>query len=82
MDVCIKNINEEEWKEFKSESIHHGMKVGSFFNKIVREHKEKCVGSNWERVLLGKKDLKGILTRKDYPHLKNEFRTSFKMRDK
>ncbi len=80
MDVCIKNINEEDWREFKSESIHHGLKVGDFFNKIIREHKEKCGGSNWEIILKGKKELKGVLTSKDYASLRSEFRTGFRMR--
>ncbi len=80
MDVCIKNINEEEWCVFKSESIRHGVKMGDFFAKVIKEHHSACQGSNWEKVLYGEKKLKGILTQVDSKVLREEFRKGFKMR--
>lgn len=80
MDVCIKNIPKEEWLIFKSESASHGMKSGEFFSKIVKEHKERCKESNWDKILYGEKKLKGILSQKDYEEIRKEFRENFKLR--
>ncbi|MFH0700838.1 MAG: hypothetical protein V2A62_00210 [Candidatus Woesearchaeota archaeon] len=80
MDVCIKNIDEEEWRTFKVESVRHRLKMGDFFNKLVSEHEKRCKESNWENILLGEKKLKGALERKDLDKIKAEFRESFKMR--
>lgn len=79
MDVCIKNINEEEWRTFKSESIKHGLKIGDFFNKLVAEHEASCK-TNWDEVLSGEKTCKGILTREDMKKIRAEFRKGFTMR--
>ena len=38
MDVCIKNVDEESWRIFKAEAAMHGMKLGEFFSKLVREY--------------------------------------------
>ncbi|MDO8741284.1 MAG: hypothetical protein Q7J54_06970 [Candidatus Woesearchaeota archaeon] len=57
MDVCIKNINDEDWLAFKSESAKHGMKMGEFFSKMVDEHKDMCNKSNWKNLLHGEKTL-------------------------
>jgi hypothetical protein len=80
MDVCIKNIEEEDWRIFKSESIRHGLKVGDFFGKIIEEHESACSGSNWDNVLKGEKTCKGLLTRNDFKKLRSEFRKNFGMR--
>ncbi len=80
MDVCIKNINEEEWRVFKSESIRHGVKIGDFFAKVIKEHHSKCQGSNWEKVLYGEKKLKRLLTQVDSTALREGFRKGFQMR--
>ena len=79
MDVCIKNIDEENWRMFKSESIKHGLKVGEFFNKIVKEHNKSCC-NNWNSVLNGEKKLKGILSKDDLKEIRTRFRKSVKMR--
>ncbi len=81
MDVCIKNINEEEWRVFKSESIRHGAKIGDFFAKVIQEHHTKCKGSNWEKILYGEKKLKGFLTQSEYMSHKSQFRKEFTMRE-
>lgn len=78
MDVCIKNINEEDWRTFKSESIRHGLKIGDFFNKLVEEHEAKCK-TNWNDVLFGEKACKGILTREEMKKIGSEFRKDFTM---
>jgi hypothetical protein len=80
MDVCIKNIEDESWRNFKSESIKHGLKLGDFFSKLVFEHQKRCNESNWDKTLHGKKVLKGILSREDMAKIRTEFRENFKMR--
>ncbi|MEK6950868.1 MAG: hypothetical protein AABX13_04060 [Nanoarchaeota archaeon] len=62
MDVCIKNINDEGWRTFKSESIRHGLKTGEFFNRLVEEHEVHCSNANWKKALYGEKTCKGILS--------------------
>lgn len=57
MDVCIKNIKDEDWRLFKSESARHGMKTGDFFSALVEEHKELCARPNLKSVLYRKKTL-------------------------
>lgn len=50
MDICIKNVDREEWLNFKSESAKHGMKAGEFFAKIIKEHKKqtaKIIGKKY-----------------------------------
>ncbi len=81
MDVCIKNIGDESWRSFKSESVKHGLKLGDFFSKLVFEHKKKCNESNWDKALHGKKVLKGVLSREDMTKIRAEFRENFKMRE-
>ena len=80
MDVCIKSIDETDWRMFKSESVKHGLKMGDFFNKIVKEHCLKCSDTNWDNILHGKKTMKGILTKEDFKKIRTEFRKDFKMR--
>ena len=82
MDVCIKNIDEENWRFFKSESAKHGVKTGEFFNKLVHEHQLKCKESNWEKVLYGKKPLKGLVTQEDLREIRKDFRNNFTTRKK
>ena len=82
MDVCIKNIGDESWRSFKSESVKHGLKLGVFFSKLVFEHQEKCNGSNWDKAPHGKKVLKGLLSKKDIVKIQTEFRENFKMRER
>ena len=41
MDVCIKNIEETDWKNFRMEAIKHDLKTGEMFSKLVREHMNK-----------------------------------------
>lgn len=80
MDVCIKNIPLEEWRLFKSESVKHGLKIGDFFTKLVKEHELKCNESNWDAVLHGEKTCKGMLTRADFVKIRADFRKNFSMR--
>ncbi len=80
MDACIKNINDEDWRSFKAESVKHGLKVGHFFNQLVQEHETVCIKSNWGRVLHGEKTCKGILTRDDFMKTRALFRKNFSMR--
>lgn len=80
MDICIKNVNSEEWSEFKSESAIHGMKAGEFLSKLVKEHKERCRESNWNRVLHGKKTLKHLISEKEMAKSRKLFREDFKLR--
>jgi len=81
MDVCIKNIDEEDWRTFKSESVKHGLKMGDLFNKIVGEHKEYCPSSNRDAILLDEKPLKGILTREDGRRIRTEFEKNMMLRE-
>ncbi len=81
MDVCIKNINDGDWKSFKSESIKHDLKVGEFFNILVHEHEEKCTESNWDTVLFGEKSLKGMIPRGEGKKLREMFHKGFYLRE-
>lgn len=80
MDVCIKNIDEENWRLFKEESAKHTLKLGDLFNNILQEHTHKCTGANWDKVLYGKKTLKGLLTREEGAKIRSEFRKGFLLR--
>ena len=80
MDVCIKNIDEENWRLFKEESAKHAIKLGDLFNSLLREHANRCKGTNWDKVLYGKKTLKGLLTREEGNRISSEFRRGFSLR--
>ncbi len=80
MDACVKNIEDESWRTFKSEATRHGLKLGEFFSKVVSEHENRCHTNNWRALLHGKKKLKGVLTRDDFTKLRNEFRRGVRMR--
>jgi len=80
MDVCIKNIDEENWRLFKEESAKHGLKLGDLFDNIITEHAHKCTGTNWDKILYGKKPLKGLLTREEGTKIRSEFRKGFSLR--
>ncbi|NQV91634.1 hypothetical protein HQ489_04115 [Candidatus Woesearchaeota archaeon] len=80
MDVCIKNINEENWRYFKSESSKHNVTMGELFNKIVGEHKESCNNSNIKEILFGEKTLKGFVTRDEFKKNREFFRKNFRMK--
>ena len=77
MDVCIKNIDEEEWRTFKAESAKHGIKMGDLFNKMVEEHTTSCERHTIDRILHGPKPLKGILTQDDFRLIRSQFRKNF-----
>tara|TARA_Y100000294_G_C8324368_1_gene244018 strand:- start:85 stop:336 length:252 start_codon:yes stop_codon:yes gene_type:complete len=81
MDICIKNINDEKWREFKAESARHGLKMGELFNKMVDEHKEHCHKTNWDEILHGEKPLKGMIENVDFKKVRKEFRENFKLRE-
>ncbi|MDO8642016.1 MAG: hypothetical protein Q7R76_00290 [Candidatus Woesearchaeota archaeon] len=80
MDACIKNINDEEWREFKSESARHGMKMGDFFTKLVADHRQQCTKGNAKEILFGEKPLKDLLKDVDYKKIRGHFKKTFKMR--
>ena len=37
MEVAIRNVNEEEWKEFKATAVRKGLTVGTALNLAIRE---------------------------------------------
>ncbi len=80
MDVCIKNIDDEDWATFKSESAKHGIKMGDFFGTLVEEHEGKCTESNWDKVLFGEKICKGMITREEGKKIRESFQRDFFMR--
>ncbi len=80
MDICIKSIDEEEWRIFRVESIKHGLKAGDFFAKIIQEHEASCKESNWNKVLFGEKTCKGLMTQEEGKRIRNTFRKEFTMR--
>ena len=77
MDVCIKNINEEDWRMFKAESAKNGVRMGELFSKIVRRFEEVESTGNIGETLLGKKTLKGLLSREEFKKNREEFRKDF-----
>ncbi|MBU0627992.1 MAG: hypothetical protein KKC75_02295 [Nanoarchaeota archaeon] len=77
MDVCIKNINDEDWRAFKAESAKRGMKTGELFGKLLEECTKKPKAGNAKGILFGKKTLKGALTRKEFKDIRGEFRKDF-----
>ena len=77
MDVCIKNINDEDWRVFKAESAKRGMKAGELFSKLLEECAKKPKAGNARDILFGKKNLKGALTRKEFKDIRSEFRKDF-----
>ncbi len=80
MDVCIKNIDDESWNYFKSESNKHRVTMGELFNKVVLEHKNSCSNGNSKEILLGKKSLKGLVTREEFIKNRELFRKNLRMR--
>ncbi|MBS3139371.1 hypothetical protein J4479_00025 [Candidatus Woesearchaeota archaeon] len=81
MDICIKNINKNNWLDFKSESLKHGLHLGELFNEIINEHLKRCTGGNWEKVLYGEKKCKGILSLADLKKIRSEFREKISLRN-
>lgn len=81
MDVCIKNINDEDWLDFKAESVKHGIKIGQFFSTLVQEHEEACKESNWESVLHGEKTCADILSKEEGKILRSLSRKNFGLRN-
>mgnify|MGYP001351857881 CR=1 FL=1 len=79
MDVCIKNVNDKDWRLFKAEAIKNDLKIGEMFNKLVEGTIDKKGKSNWDEVLYGKNKL-NILTQKDLKKIRTEFRKNFKLR--
>jgi len=79
MDACIKNINDESWRSFKSESARNGMKMGELFDALVKEYikNKKAKIGNAREILFGKKTLKGVLTRGEFKNIRKEFRKDF-----
>ncbi len=81
MDVCIKNIDDDDWTTFKTESTKHGVRMGDFFNQLVEEHEKRCLGSNWDKVLFGEKICRGIVTSAEGKKIRELFRKRFSMRN-
>ncbi len=79
MDVCIKNIDDDDWTAFKSESVKHGVKMGEFFSWLVEEHEEKCTESNWDKVLFGEKTCQGMVSSEEGRKVRDLFRKKFSM---
>ena len=80
MDVCIKNIGEQEWSMFRAETIKHKLKTGEFFNKVIQEHLAHCSNNNWDKILHGEKRIKNLVSKDDLPKIRAEFRERLKMR--
>lgn len=80
MDTCIKNVSPEAWKRFKLESVHHGMKMGEFFGKMVEEHAafEKKAEAAWKAIQSGKKTLTDNEA-KTMLEASRQFRENFKL---
>lgn len=78
METCIRNIKEEDWKDFKSEAAKKGMPLGDFFSELLREHK-KASKDPWNKILKGKRTLnKKTLDKIKAVH--EEFRRDFRFR--
>jgi len=80
MDACIKNIEDENWAIFKTESVKHGLRMGDLFGRLIEEHEEKCSESNWNKVLFGEKICKGLVTPEDAKRIRKLFCEGFSMR--
>ena len=76
MDVCIKNVGDDAWRMFKSESAKNGMRTGEFFTKIVEDYNAKKTG-NFRKILYREKPLKNILKDVDYRKIREEFNKDF-----
>ena len=48
----IKDVNEEDWLEFKSIAARNKIKMGMLFSRMVEEYKEKSK-SFWDGILKG-----------------------------
>ena len=74
MNVCIKNVGENDWRELRIEAIKHKTPIGRFIGRLVREHKmlhKKKIG-NAKSILFGEKTLKGILNYEDLKKVREE----------
>ena len=80
MNICIKNVEKEDWAEFKAESAIHRMKAGEFLSKLVKDHKNSCKKSNWDEILYGEKTLKHLIDEKKIAEMKDNFRNNLKLR--
>ncbi|MGV8085764.1 MAG: hypothetical protein ACP5N9_05950 [Candidatus Bilamarchaeum sp.] len=50
--VLLKNVPEEAWIQFRSESLSHNMKSAEFLVYLLSEHKKrKHENSNWQNIL-------------------------------
>lgn len=50
--VLLKDVPEEAWIAFRSESISHNMKSGEFLVYLLNEHKKRTHGkSKWASIL-------------------------------
>ena len=55
MDACIKKIEEEKWRFFKSEAARRNVPMGRFFSIVVEAYKNGSKeGSNWDEILNSK----------------------------
>ena len=79
--VALKNVSKETWNAFKSDSARHGVTMGAFFEKLVKEHAHQDLEGRkaWDHIL----NRKPSLTAKEAEHLKKrmkEFRKGFEFR--
>ncbi len=79
MDVCIKNIDDDDWATFKAESAKHGVRMGDLFSKLIEDHEAKCTESNWNKVLFGEKTCKGLISSEEGRKVREFFRKGFLM---
>ena len=50
-NVLLKNVPEEAWITFRSESIFHNMKSAEFLVYLLAEYKKKNTNSKWKNIL-------------------------------
>lgn len=79
LTTSIKKVDGETWRLFKVEAAKHGMQLGEFFSRIVNDHKDHEIESNWDAILTGK----SILSKKQAEGIKKQakqFRKGFDFR--
>ncbi|MEK6960540.1 MAG: hypothetical protein AABX47_05170 [Nanoarchaeota archaeon] len=69
---ALKNVSEDAWLRFKSESARRGLKMGEFFERLLDEHSQSGRGSRaaWDRVLKGRP----LLTDEDSKEMKKRMK--------
>lgn len=80
MDVCIKGVDKDVWRDLKVEAAKYELPLGRFIGKVIKDYKMKGKKGNIKDILYGEKPLKGILSRDDYKKIRESFRRNLKLR--